>query len=170
MDIIDGFLPDQTFVALQQLFMGNGSEFPWYYNPFIDYVSSTINGEGDLHNNQMYHWLCRPWDCAISPFADQILPPIMERLNSTKLYSSKVNMQFRSSGVFRMAFHRDVGDVLCRTGVLYMNSTDGPTVFENGKIVECVANRIVLFDSQLLHASTTATNARVRCVINVNCE
>ena len=170
MEVIDGFLPEWQFFALNNLLMGKDSDFPWYYTPFVDYVGVSPKDDADLHNCQMHHWLLRPWDLYQSPFLHHIVGPVMEKLNSKKLFSAKTNMQFRSPHVYPMVFHKDVGDIQCRTVVLYMNTTDGPTIFENGNRVDCVANRAVIFDSQLLHCSSTPSNSKNRCVININCE
>jgi hypothetical protein len=49
-----------------------------------------------------------------------------------------------------------------------VNSNDGYTKFETGEIVESVANRIVIFDSDVKHTGTTCTNALGRFVVNLN--
>ena len=169
MEVIDNFLPDDEFVLLRELLIGENSEFPGYCSPWVDYAGSGLDGEGELHNCQMFHWLLRPWDSAPSPFLTQVVGPIVKVLNSSYLYGAKANLQFRSPSVVPMVFHKDVGEVQCRTVVFYVTGTDGPTVFADGTEVQSVANRALVFDSQLLHCSSTHTNSKVRCVVNVNC-
>ena len=50
--------------------------------------------------------------------------------------------------------------------LLYYMNDDGQTIFKNGKAVDSIANRMVLFDGGELHTGTTTTNRKVRCVIN----
>ena len=54
------------------------------------------------------------------------------------------------------------------TGIFYIGSNNGCTVFKRGDKVETVANRLVLFDSQLSHAGTSCTDESVRIVLNLN--
>ena len=54
------------------------------------------------------------------------------------------------------------------TAILYVNSNNGYTLFEDGTKVESVENRIVLFDSNLRHTGTTCTEEKVRIVVNFN--
>jgi len=52
--------------------------------------------------------------------------------------------------------------------ILYLDDTDAPTYFADGRKVECVKNRCVVFSNSLLHASSTPMNADTRAVINFN--
>ena len=54
------------------------------------------------------------------------------------------------------------------TGIYYVNSNDGYTEFEDGKIVNSIANRMILFRSDRLHRGVSQLDAQVRCVINFN--
>ena len=54
------------------------------------------------------------------------------------------------------------------TAVFYVNTNNGYTIFESGEKVSSVENRMVIFDSNILHTGTTCTDERVRCVLNFN--
>ena len=54
------------------------------------------------------------------------------------------------------------------TGIFYLNSNNGSTVFKSGEEVQSQANRLVLFDSQLEHSGTSCTDERRRVVLNIN--
>ena len=54
------------------------------------------------------------------------------------------------------------------TAIYFLNTTNGPSVFENNKKVDCVENRIVIFPTKVLHAGSTHTDSQVRGVINFN--
>ena len=55
-----------------------------------------------------------------------------------------------------------------RTGVLYMNTCNGYTAFENDTQVQSVANRFVSFPAYMRHTGTTTTDEKVRVVVNFN--
>ena len=76
-------------------------------------------------------------------------------------------MNPRTSKIVEHGFHTDV-QYKCKTGILYLNSNDGYTSFEDGTKVESVENRFVTFDSNIKHSGTTCTNQKVRLVLNIN--
>ena len=67
----------------------------------------------------------------------------------------------RSSG-----WHHDLDNMT--TAVLYMNTCNGWTQFKKGGKVKSVANRMVIFDNNLLHAGVTCTDEKRRIVVNFN--
>ena len=54
------------------------------------------------------------------------------------------------------------------TAIYYLNTNNGFTKFENGDKVNSVANRMVIFDSNLKHTGTSCTDAHARMLINFN--
>ena len=54
------------------------------------------------------------------------------------------------------------------TAILYLNTNDGYTLFEDGRQVARVANRLVLFDASLRHTGVSCTDAPERLVLNLN--
>ena len=54
------------------------------------------------------------------------------------------------------------------TAILYINTNNGYTKFKKGGKVKSVANRMLIFDSQLEHAGVTCTDALRRVVVNFN--
>ena len=54
-------------------------------------------------------------------------------------------------------------------GALFsLNTCDGFTVLKDGTKIQSVANRILLFDPSQPHHSSTCTDAKIRCNININ--
>ena len=66
----------------------------------------------------------------------------------------------------RYEYHNDVDD--CITAIYYVNTNNGTTKFKSGKEVESVANRLVIFNSNELHAGSSCTDEHRRCLINFN--
>ena len=54
------------------------------------------------------------------------------------------------------------------TSILYINTNNGWTVIKGYGKVESVANRMVIFDSNLQHSGVTCTDKNRRVVINFN--
>jgi len=52
--------------------------------------------------------------------------------------------------------------------VLYLNTNNGYTLFEDGRQVDSVANRIVFFDATLPHSGVHCTDTEQRIVLNLN--
>ena len=55
-----------------------------------------------------------------------------------------------------------------KTAIFYVNTNNGWTEFKKGGKVKSVANRIVIFDSNLEHQGVTCTDKKRRVVINFN--
>ena len=51
---------------------------------------------------------------------------------------------------------------------MYFNTTNGKTYFENFNPVECIENRLVSFDSNIKHSSSSCTDSLRRVVLNIN--
>ena len=49
-----------------------------------------------------------------------------------------------------------------------MNTNNGKTIFKHGEEVNSVANRMVIFNSNLEHAATSHTDEKTRVVVNFN--
>ena len=52
--------------------------------------------------------------------------------------------------------------------ILYMNTNNGFTKFEDGTVIESVANRFVTFPNHTEHTGTTTSDSDYRLVINFN--
>ena len=84
----------------------------------------------------------------------------------------KANLVMGTDRLVEHGMHIDVLDAedrpYIKTSILYMNTCDGYTAFEDGTKVESVANRFVTFPNGLRHTGTSTTNASFRMVINFN--
>jgi hypothetical protein len=54
------------------------------------------------------------------------------------------------------------------TSIFYMNTTNGPTLLEDGTEIECRANRLVTYSNETQHAAVLCTDQPYRVVINLN--
>ena len=164
MDIIDDFLPSYQFKQVRSLLIG--SDFSWYYN------DGTVGPADPPGSFQFTHTLFDrrpPWNGPTSqyfPFMEAFL--VRLKIYPEKLYRIKANLRTKT------IFHRNGGyhvDAFpCPyTAVFYVNSNNGYTKFKkSGKIVKSVANRIVIFNSNLEHGGYSCTDENTRVVLNFN--
>ena len=54
------------------------------------------------------------------------------------------------------------------TAIFYINTNNGYTEFENGEKIESVANRLIMFPSNIKHRGVTQTDEQTRIMINFN--
>ena len=57
----------------------------------------------------------------------------------------------------------------CMTSILYINTNNGYTKFEDsGEIIKSVENRMITFDSSRRHSGSSCTDEYNRFVLNIN--
>ena len=140
-----------------------GSDFPWYYN---DAIVDKNQGEADTVNNYQFTHNFYSYFSWNSNFNGMVMP-LVDAIAPRSLVRIKANLSPVTHEPVEARWHTDY-NFECTTAVYYVNSNDGVTKFRSGHVVESVANRIVIFDSHDLHTGATATNAKVRCLINLN--
>ena len=84
-------------------------------------------------------------------------------------YRIKANLAPRTVFHKESAWHID-SFPCSTTAILYMNTNNGWTEFKKRGRVKSVANRAVIFDSNLEHRGVTCTDANRRVLINFNYE
>jgi len=163
--IIDNLLLPDELKLIQDTMLG--AKFPWFYNNFVDYNPEHTTDHDDYqHNFQFIHRLYGDY----SPQSEYmyILDPIVKKLNPAAIVRIKSNLSTISATKVVHNFHIDRNDVHCTTAIFYVNSNDGVTIFKDGSEIASVANRLVIFNSQLMHKGTTCTDQKFRCLINFN--
>ena len=71
----------------------------------------------------------------------------------------------------KQPYHIDyTDDPPIKTAILYINTNNGWTEFKNGGKVKSVANRMIMFDTTLLHRGVSCTDEKRRIVVNFNWE
>lgn len=154
MKVTDNFLPSEDFKAIQSLILSD--IFTWNFS-VVDIRSDEIN---DFHFSHVF----TPEDQffkATFPFIDIIKPQ--------KIIKVKANLQPRTEKNIVQSFHTDFPpEWNHKTGIFYVNTCDGYTLFSDGTKVESVENRFVEFDGCEEHTGVTCTDQPGRFVINFN--
>ena len=171
MKIEDNFLDQDDFYELQTHMMG--SDLAWFYKPNIDYTD-------DVEKFQFIH-LFYGFLLSVSQNI-MILDPIINKILPISLWRIKANLLTKTPTIVENEFHIDIADYddenrktifpeklkQLTTSIFYMNTNNGYTKFEDGTIVESVANRLVSFSADTKHKGTSCTDEKTRVVINFN--
>ena len=155
--ILDNFLEEDTFTGIQKILMGD--KFPWFFNDFKS------DGK-DINNYQFTHTVIRGNGEIESKFIEY-MKPFFDGLGIKKIFRIKINLTTRTEKLFNHVYHIDLPNK-CTTAIFYVNSNNGKTIFKQGDEVDSVANRMVVFNSDLEHAATRHTDEKTRVVINFN--
>ena len=165
MRVIDNFLPTHLHKKLVKDLLS--PDFPWYFGAKIseDVDSSVENFQfSHLFYSYLPHLRSGHYD-SISAF-DKVHRKVYTRI--------KANLEPHRETAFKSAFHYDYVDekgnpyTSLEVGIYYLNSCNGYTEFEDGKKVDSVANRMLLFNNGLKHRGVSQTDTRYRCVLNFN--
>ena len=174
MRMVDDFLNDEEFGDIVDFL---NSESTW--TPFDTHWTKSNKVSGDVHeDNWQYVHLAYDKMMPVSPLFE-ILSCVLSKLHVMSVYRIKVNCEQRHSQRYYSKFHYDynstkgtaenpIGHDFMTTGILYLNTCDGYTEFEDGKKVNSVANRFIEFPSNILHRGVSQTDTEWRSVINFN--
>ena len=160
--IEDNFLNTQVFKNIQELNFSN--QIPWTYGEVV-YDHELKSDAFKLDNYQFSH-LLYSYEQPSSNLFEQVVP-VLNSIDLATICKVKVNMNTRTSKIVEHGFHTDV-PFKCKTSILYLNTNDGYTIFEDGTKIESIENRLVTFDSHIKHSGTSCTNQKVRLVLNMN--
>jgi hypothetical protein len=157
---MNNFLPPQSFLMIKGLL--DSSDFPWYFNKAVvsekdplDYFqfTHTFFNNGHIHSDFFRN---------LSFLLDVIKPSLLVRI--------KANLQPMTSSIIKHGMHIDeeFDNAKITTGIFYINTNNGKTIFETGEEVKSEENKYIEFDSKKMHTGTTCTDEKNRIVININ--
>ena len=162
--ITDNFLTEQEFGTIRDSIIAG---VQWKFNPYV------VHSEEDPTPGQFVHTVYGG-NIPHSPFFNSFVP-IIQKFSISALYRIKMNLTPRHSESYTYTFHWDLShdfeeDVASHwtTAILYINTNNGFTEFEDGVKVESVANRVVMFPSNFKHRGITQTDEQTRILINFN--
>jgi len=158
-DVYDNFLSKEELQNLKENILEN-VYFPWYCSTY-----KVSPGDGIV---QFYHMFYENFN--INSQYYKSLQTIINKINPSAIRRIKANLTYREKAFKNFDFHTDFPSNFenQKTGIFYMNTNNGKTVFENGEKIDSVENRMVIFSANLKHTGTTHTDTSIRCVINFN--
>lgn len=94
---------------------------------------------------------------------------IILKCNMKAIRRVKANLDLKTVNK-KTILHTDFTDDLngLWTGIYYLNSNNGKTYFENGDVIDSVANRMIIFPANMKHGTITQTDKNKRVIINFN--
>lgn len=162
MEVIDNVLDRQSFLEVKKFVMSG--EVSWHYAS-----GSVYQDDGDV---QFYHPLYMAPNK--SDNFDKICMPIVQKLDGfITLLRAKMNMSLKKDSVCKKGMHIDIENAkqyykVMKTSIFYINTTNGPTYFDDGSKVDCIENRLVTFPMGTMHCGSYASDSARRIVINLN--
>ena len=169
MRVVDNFLPIEQFNKIQSTLLSDC--FPWYWNDTI------VNSSEEGYNPKSYQFTHTifdrrpPWNGEPSLHAQTLQNSSLFSLLGVREFERiKVNLNPRTVFHQGSGWHIDAEKYphIKNTAVYYLNTCNGYTKFKKGGKVKSVANRMVIFDSQLYHQGYTCTDQKRRVVMNFN--
>ena len=161
MKVIDNFLPKDQFNKIKTVM--ESDNFPWYWNDYSTYVVSDVS--------QFVHGFLSKGKIHSGFFKLFTESDLFTKLNTNQLIRCKSNLNYPTKTNIIGAYHTDFCKEECKdvtTSILYINSNNGGTCFEDGTKVDSVSNRVVTFDCSIIHAPVSCTDKSRRIVVNFN--
>lgn len=158
--IVDDYFPQYTFNKLKKVLFSN--EVPWFH---IGHVANNNEPENmDLYNYYFTHSVYidhSPNSALWEEFSE-----ILTLLDIKSLIRIRINLYPRTEIVYKHGFHQDFL-FEHNTCLIYMNTCNGYTAIDD-TIVESIENRVVFFNGNVKHHSTTCTDSRTRMTVAIS--
>jgi len=158
--VLNNALPSNDFNAIiKQFFDG---EVNWFFMP------STTTHKNDSDKPYFTHSLYN--NNRINSEFYPLFVPVLDVLKIRSLVEMRVNLCMRQSEPIRSEYHVDKNWNDSKTAILYLNTCNGKTILNvNDNLVEvdCVANRMISFRTNIWHAGQFQTDTTRRMVVNL---
>ena len=171
-EIIDNFLEKEDFDRIIQTFfpkdLKNPNNFVWNYVKGI-VRDPELGPTGYEENDWMYNKPLYSTENGLRFDKHySIVKPIIKKLKSKKLFDVRANLLVPTEAHIYHEFHTD-RKIPHSVALFYVTNCNGFTILKDTAKVDCVPNRMLLFDGSIEHHSVTSTD-NPRCVININYE
>lgn len=161
-----------------------GSYLPWYFNnstalpinasseDLVELANhDTLINIFDYQFIHSFYSLDEQYGSGIHSSFFENIKPILKELNCSFLLRIKANLKtlYEGSQDKQSIYYHIDTKIDCTTAIFYINTNNGYTIFKDTEEkVDCVANRLVKFDTKLEHAGISSNNSKQRIVINFN--
>ena len=159
-EVIDDFLPERYFSKIEETLLG--TEFPWYWHNYVNTPDEEPQ-HGQFTHGFFHYMQDNPWNSGYC----ELIEDFIHSFKWNEMLRVKANLIPRTTNNIVSGYHVDDLNPH-KVGILYINTNNGCTMFENGDKIDCVRNRMLFFDGSMRHSSVTATDQNTRVVINLN--
>jgi hypothetical protein len=156
--VIDNFLSEEDHDALRYLTI-TSQAMPWFLN---NEISGEKEDEKDYYFTHLFYN-----NYTINSNNFHLFKPLLTKLECKALIRIKANLYPGTEILKKHTNHRDF-DFDHMAAVYYINDNDGHTILNDSIKIESKANRILIFNPQVEHCSTTCTDQKYRITINFN--
>jgi hypothetical protein len=153
----DNFLENSLFKKIQEMLFS--SWMPWYFSR-----EQTV---GEKDGYYFFHHFYQNFLPKSNLY--ELISPVLSNFNIKSLISIRANLVTNRDKIYSSAIHNDT-DHINKTAILYMNTCNGYTLLNMDKEIKinCIENRVLIFDSQIKHCAVSQTDKKRRIVINFN--
>lgn len=155
--VIDNFLDTKIFEEIKKSILENDN-FPWY-------LSNGVSDED--HENKDLYFYHLVYDEKINSMAYNLLIPLIQKINPKKLIRIKLNLYPKTEKIIKHGNHIDY-DFEHSGCIFYLNTNNGKTILNNSIEINSIENRILFFNPNIIHCSTTCSDFIYRSNINFN--
>lgn len=166
--IIDNFLDNKNFFDIKKTFFPKNktqNKLPWHYNQGI-VRDPKLGPTGYEKHDWMYSHSFLSNNCKKESDYIHLIQPIFKKLNATLIIDARANLLIPTENHIHHEDHVD-RNIFHKVALFYVTTNNGFTVLKDVANINCVQNRMVIFDGSIYHHSVTSTDD-VRCVININ--
>jgi hypothetical protein len=168
--IIDNFLSQKDFLNIVNTFfpqdLNNPNNFSWNYHKGI-VRDPDLGPTGYEEHDWMYNRSLYSSDNGLKFDKHySIVKPIIDKLEVKKLFDVRANLLVPTKKHIYHEFHVD-RKISHTVALFYVTDCNGFTILKDTAKVDCIQNRMLLFDGSLEHHSVTSTDYP-RSVININ--
>jgi len=160
-EIIDNFLPEDDFKMIQYGIM-ESQNLAWYLNNFISSEDDLVTNPKDYYFTHLFYA-----DHRVRSDNFLMFEQFLTMVECKSLIRIKGNLYPSTSEVVHHRDHKDY-DFNHKAALLFVNTNNGVTVLDNKIEVESIENRVLLFDPQIPHHSTTCSDQKYRITVNFN--
>ena len=105
------------------------------------------------------------------PLYYQHIEPILKKLNVLSLVQVRANLVLKSEDTIECGYHIDYNSNKTTTGILFLTGCNAKTVLKIDKdeiLIDNKENRMLLFNTSILHKVIYQTDVERRYIINFN--
>ena len=157
--IIDNALPQEEFKNIKDNILNYS--FPWSLTTVV------TNKEEVLPTHASFYFTHTFWEGFNIEPQSRMFAPLLNLMDSHALVRIKANCYPSTPERIIHDSHFDY-TFPHKGAIYYLNTNDGVTILEDKVKIESIENRLLLFDSTKMHASTTCTDTKCRINVNFN--
>jgi len=165
--VYDNFLSKESHEHLCKVMILNQEFSMYFHDNVINTIDEKFNFYWNWYATHTFYLDDRPVSDHYDVLKNILGNKVMEVTNTKTFTRIRLNFYPYTETLKEHSRHIDK-DYSHTAGIYCLNTCDGFTRFEDGSIVESVANRFYTFDGSQQHNSSTTTNSKGRYNINFN--